>query len=168
MHITTGADVVSPDSLLDRLHQRDPGLVQTTTWGERALFYNPGGALPHGVYFVTLKERDSAHDDASALDVRGAYRMSFGVDPSRYQTLFGPPPARGCTYTPAEPDDPLTVDRLMPHPIYAWMSWAAVVNPSPTTLDALWPLLDESYALALRRHAGRVGGDTRTASANPG
>src|SRR4051812_17313163 len=121
MHIASTADVVSPDVLLDRLQRRYPGLVQTTTWGERALFYNPGATLPNGVYFVTLKERDSATDDASALDRRGAYRVSFAVDPTRYHALFGPPPARGCAYDGTY--DPLAVDTLAPHPIFAWMAW---------------------------------------------
>jgi len=156
MRIAAAGDVVSPDAVLDRLRHRYPGLVQTTTWGERTLLYNPGAASSHGVYFVTVKERDSASDAASALDARGAYRVSFAVAPERYRALFGHLPPR---VNASDADvDPLAVDRLMPHPLYAWMSWASVVNPSPGTLEELWPLLDESYALVQSAHDQRRAG----------
>jgi hypothetical protein len=148
-------DALSPDELLDRFRARYPGLVQTTTWGERVLFYNPRGTLPHGVYFVSLKERDSANDRSSELDERGAYRVNFGLTPLRYHTLFGVTPTReepGSDRGSAGPPS----DTMMPHPVYAWMSWAAIVNPSAATLVQLWPVFDESYALAQTKHAARL------------
>ena len=150
-------DVLSPDLLLDQVRARYPGLVQTTTWGERVLFYNPGNALPRGIHFLSLKERDSAHDTASHLDATGSYRVSFALTEARYETLFGAPPQSATAPSGAGRRD----DRLTPHPVFAWLAWAAIVNPTGVTLEELWPVLDESFALARTKHEARVAGPVR-------
>jgi hypothetical protein len=48
-----------------------------TSWGETALFYNPGKRLPRGIYFATLKDHDGANDKASALHRHGVFRLSL-------------------------------------------------------------------------------------------
>jgi hypothetical protein len=48
-----------------------------------------------------------------------------------------------------------TKDVIMPHPVYAPMSWLGVLNPSDATFEQVKPLLAESYELAVRRHARR-------------
>lgn len=149
MPITTPDAVVLPDELLAQLRRRYPCLVLATTWGTRALRYHPGDALGHGVDFVTIEERDRALDAPAPLDAMGAYRVSFAVAPARFEALFGAPPVWGAAA------DATRVDTIVPHPLYAWMSWAAVVNPSPATVERLWPLLDEGYALARAAHARR-------------
>ena len=146
--------VLAPDELLDQIRIRYPGLVQTTTWGERVLFYNPGGALSHGVYFLSLKERDSANDASSQLDEQGAYRVNLSLAPLRYHALFGAPPDRASHHGSAASPPP--IDVLAPHPVYAWLGWAAIVYPTAATLERLWPILDESYALAQQKHASRL------------
>jgi hypothetical protein len=152
--------VVYPDDLLAQIRARYADLVQTTTWGARALRYEPGGPLAHGVDFVRIEERDDDGDDgdggdhprdAHGLDALGAYRLAFGVTPERYAELFGRAPA----WQDAR-NAPQALDTIVPHPTFAWMSWAAVVNPTTGTVERLWPLLDEGYALARRRHAART------------
>ena len=47
------------------------------------------------------------------------------------------------------------LDRLMPHPVYAWMGWIAALNPSPETFEAMKPLIQESYEYAREKFAKR-------------
>lgn len=148
---------LTPDALLAALHGRYPDLRETPTWGERALFHNPGGELPHGVYFLTLKLRDSENDSASRLDGRGAYRVNLGLTPAAYAARFGtrpPRPAKGGVV--ATGHDFTMLDTLTPHPIYAWMGWAAILSPSAASLEALWPELDASYAVVQRKFRQRL------------
>jgi hypothetical protein len=47
------------------------------------------------------------------------------------------------------------LDQLLPHPVYAPMSWVCVLNPSVATFEAVRPLLAEAYQLAVSRYAKR-------------
>ena len=155
-HAPSVAVVLSPDDLLARVRRRYPGLVLTTTWNARTLRYNPDGSHAYGVEFVTIEERDGGDAGARGLDAIAAYRLSFGVAPERYTALFGTPPQWSDERDAHEAAESMPrVDVVEPHPRYGWMSWAAVVNPSPATMERLWPLLDEGYALARARHATR-------------
>jgi hypothetical protein len=49
-----------------------------------------------------------------------------------------------------------TVDKLLPHPVYGWMSWVSVLNPSAPTFEKVKPLLAEAHALAAAKYAKRV------------
>jgi hypothetical protein len=49
------------------------------------------------------------------------------------------------------------LDTLTPHPVYGWMSWVSVLNPSKTTFEAIEPLLAESHTLAIGKFARRTG-----------
>jgi hypothetical protein len=59
---------MTPMDIMRALETRFDGLSVKKSWGESSLFSNPGEALAHGIYFVTLKERDGAHDTASHLE----------------------------------------------------------------------------------------------------
>lgn len=50
------------------------------------------------------------------------------------------------------------VDRLLPHPVYGWMSWVCVLSPSPATFQTVVPLLAEAYDLAAGKFAKRLPG----------
>jgi hypothetical protein len=63
-------------------------------WGETSFFYNPGRALPRGVYFATLKDKDGDNDRASNLLRADVFRLNIGISTPTYRTLFGPPPPR--------------------------------------------------------------------------
>jgi hypothetical protein len=147
-------EVLSPDALLEQIRTRYGGLVQTTTWLERVLVFNPGGAHPHGVHFLSITERDGGDDAVSRLMVNGAYCVNVALTPLRYHACFGAPPER--TLDSRTADATLVTDALVPHPVYAWKAWAAIVNPTAATLERLWPVLDESYALARRQYAERA------------
>jgi predicted DNA-binding protein (MmcQ/YjbR family) len=50
------------------------------------------------------------------------------------------------------PYDFSKLDKIMPHPVYGWMSWICVINPSSSTYEKLEPLIDEGYQLALKKY----------------
>lgn len=139
------------------IRERFPGIVPVAAWGETSFFYNPGQALPRGVYFATLKSRDGAHDRASRLDRAGVFRLNIGIGKPTYRSLFGPPPARpGAGGVVETGHDFTALDTLCPHPVYGWMAWVSVLNPSVATFEAVKPLLDEAYALAAAKFGKRV------------
>jgi hypothetical protein len=47
------------------------------------------------------------------------------------------------------------LDQLLPHPVYGWMSWVSVLNPSAATFDTVKPLLVKAYELAVGKFAKR-------------
>ncbi len=45
---------------------------------------------------------------------------------------------------------------IFPHPVYAWMGWISVLNPSENTFEALKPYIQEAYEYAKERFAKRT------------
>ncbi|KAB1187761.1 MULTISPECIES: DUF6194 family protein [Haloferax] len=149
---------MNPTDFLRYVEERYDDVVLDDAWGEQGLFYNPGGRLPRGTYFVTVKDRDSENDSASHLYRDDVWRVNFGVSEATYRRLFGARPER-----PPKGDvvdtghDFTTVDELLPHPVYGWAGWVSVVSPSETTVETvLRPLLDEAYDRAGAQFAKRV------------
>ena len=136
---------MTPDSILERLQALDENLVPTAYYSERSLFYNPGSSAPLGVIFASLKDHDGPNDKSSNLTRPGVYRFAFQMPATRYADHFGAPPPRPPKGGVVEyPFDPSELDRVLPHPIYAWMRWVQVLCPSRSTFDSLQPALDES------------------------
>jgi hypothetical protein len=126
-------------------------------WGETSFFYNPGRQLPRGIYFATLKEKDGDNDRASELLRPAVFRLNIGVSKPTYRSLFGPQPGRPVAGAVVDTGHDFTaLDCLMPHPVYGWMSWLCVLNPSATTFETVKPLLGEAYDLAVTKFAKRV------------
>lgn len=150
---------MDPKSILSQLSTELPGVVQKPTWGETALFYNPGRALPNGVYFCTLKERDGANDCASNLERKGVFRVAFALGRERYGAMFGALPARppkgGIVVTG---HDFTRLDELMPHPVYGWMAWAQILSPSAQTFADILPLINDAHGAAIEKFERRVRG----------
>lgn len=145
------------DEIVSRLMTTYPGLQRHVTWGEVALFYNPGSELARGIYFVTFKDKDSSNDSASFLDRGDLFRMNLGLSKPRYRQLFGDPPVRPpAGGIVATGHDFTTIDKLLPHPVYAWMSWVCIISPRLATVDELVPFFDDSYALCKYKHASRT------------
>jgi hypothetical protein len=147
---------MKPQAIIDELCAALDGVVPKSTWGETALFYNPGRALPNGVYFCTFKERDGENDRASALTREGVFRMSIGISPETYVERFGPRPARpakGCVVNTGH--DFAALDVLTPHPVYAWMGWVQILSPTASRYAEVRPLVEEAYRLAVAKFAAR-------------
>jgi hypothetical protein len=129
------------------------GVVVKSSWGETSFFYNPGHLLPHGVYFCTIKEKDGANDKSSNLMRDGIYRLSLGLPKEKYVELFGSTPKRpekgGYVKTG---HDFTQINMLMPHPIYAWMSWVCILSPTTEYFDEIYPLVQLAYQKAVQSY----------------
>lgn len=120
------------------------------SWGERSFFLNPDRQLNRGTYFATLKEKDSKNDRASRLDRDGVFRLNMGVSKERYLSLFSHLPRRPAKGRFIDGGyDFQKIDTILPHPVYGWMGWVCVLNPSPDTFQDCRNLLDNAYDKAL-------------------
>ncbi len=143
-------------TILDDICTSLEGVVPKPSWGETALFYNPGLMLPNGVYFCTFKDRDGAHDRASALGRPGVFRVSIGVSPETYVKRFGSRPARPPKGSIVDTGhDFASLDVLMPHPVYAWMGWVQILSPTETSYAQVRPLIEEAHRVAIAKFDAR-------------
>ncbi len=137
---------MNPDDLVKILQSKYAGISVVNAWGETSLFYNPGNTLPRGVYFATIKEKDGDNDKASHLNREGIYRLNMGTSKLLFFERFGKPPARPSKGGVIKGDWDFTeVDQLTPHPVYGWMSWVSINNPSKKSFDGLSSFLDGAY-----------------------
>jgi hypothetical protein len=139
----------TPNVLIEDLLARFPGSVAINAWGETSVFYNPARQLPRGVYFATVKEKDGANDRASQLDRPNVFRFNVGTSKALFLARFGPPPprpAKGCVIEGGW--DFTRLDALTPHPVYGWMGWVSVLNPSAETLTAMEEIFEAAFLKA--------------------
>jgi hypothetical protein len=122
-------------------------------WGDSFFYYGPDRMLP----FATIVTKDYGDFDcASNLNRPGVFRLNIGVSKDTFRSLFGPKLSASEPADVAEPAHDFTsLDRLMPHPVYAPQSWVCVLNPSEETFETVRPLLAEAYDLAVKRAAKR-------------
>ena len=148
---------LSVDELASMLSAEYPGLVKRPGYGETALFYNPSGLLPAGVYFASFKMHDGPHDRASLLDRDGVFRVAFGLSASTFASHFGPRPPRPRRGEVVQMDtDFSALDTLTPHPVYAWMGWVQVLSPTVQTWSRITPLLGEAHKRAREGYEKRM------------
>jgi hypothetical protein len=156
---------VNAPEVIAALQDTFAGLTPKATWGETSLFYNPGGVLPSGVYFCTVKEHDGANDRASNLDRPGVFRVALGLPQDCYEELFGPrpprPPKGGVVMTG---HDFTVTNVVMPHPVYAWMGWVQVLSPSAETFTEMHPLFVAAYDEVLAKFEARRAKRSRSQS----
>jgi len=144
---------INPAFISDYLLEKFEDIIIINSWGETSFFYNPNNKSPRGTYFCTIKENDGANDKASDLHRDGIFRFNFGITKSSFLKLFGTIPTR-----PSKggiingPYDFTLLDTLYPHPVYGWMCWVAILNPSEQSFKELESLLSESYKLVLQKH----------------
>lgn len=158
LYRTGQMDHPSATELAQQLVADHPDLVASQAYGETSLFYNRGNRLTRGTYFATIKQTDGPNDQASALDRDGVYRFNFGLPRQRFEAMFGPTPTRPAKgNTIKGPWDFTQVNELMPHPVYGWMGWVAVLNPAHDLLAALEPDLALAYAKSIAAFDKRIG-----------
>lgn len=145
------------ETIFDYATSTFEGVVVAENWGERGLFYNPNGKLPKGIYILTFKEKDGPNDKASDVNRDGVYRINLGLSKERYRSLFGEKPKRPTAEEIVDTGhDFEKLDEIMPHPVYGWMSWIGILNPSPDTFETLKPLIAEGVELAKVKYAKKV------------
>jgi Family of unknown function (DUF6194) len=151
---------LEPEELLSDLLGLDPGLRREIYYGERSIFFNPGGVAPLGTIFASVKDRDGPNDKAAKLARQGVYRLAFCLTPGRFAECFGRPPRR----PPKGESVDLTgydltrVGELTPHPVYAWMRWVQILSPSRSHYESLKPLLAESLEVVKAKWTQRTAG----------
>lgn len=135
------------------------GVIVTDAYRERSFFYNPSNLLPKGIYFATIKEGDGPNDKASNLDRDNVYRLSIGIGKDEYFKLFGMKPTRpikGGIVKLSSPCDFTELNKVMPHPIYAWLAWIAVNSPTDKNLHEIKKMLDISYESVLSKYDKKI------------
>ncbi|MEE9491989.1 MAG: DUF6194 family protein [Gammaproteobacteria bacterium] len=138
------------EEIIEKVMGKFDGVIPKSSWGETSLFYNPGKALPNGVYFCTIKEKDGDNDKSSNLDRNRVFRLSIGISKESYEKEFGERakrPGKGGIINTGHDFAELNV--LMPHPIYGWMSWVQILNPQEETFEIVLPLIAEAHSNAV-------------------
>ena len=73
----------------------------------------------------------------------------MGISKELYLSLFPSIPSRPQKGHVIEGHyDFQKTDTLLPHPVYAWMGWVCVLNPSHETFEQCRPLLENAYTKA--------------------
>ena len=145
------------EEIFDYVTSEYEGIVIAENWGERGLFYNPDGKLPKGVYILTFKEKDGPNDNASNVNRPNVHRLNLGISKDTFKIMFGELPERPAAGSIVNTGHNFeSLDKMMPHPVYGWMSWICVLNPSSNTFEKLKPLIHESIELAKVKYRKRV------------
>lgn len=147
---------IDETAVIEHITQTFDGLDSVESDGNTFFFYDPKRDTPadHRFPFATLVTTD-AYDQFSNLTRAGVYRLNIGVSRDTFERLLGSRLERSAAAEDpaAVPHDFTAVDKIMRHPVYGMMFWICVLNPSPTTFDAVVkPLLNEAY----ERAAGRL------------
>ena len=148
---------ISLDEISAYITQEFDDLALIDAWGERSFFYNPNSLLPRGVYFCTLKEKDGDNDNASHINRDGVYRFNFGLPSNTFIEIFGTKPKRPQKGEIIDGSWDFTeLNKLTPHPVYGWMGWVAILNPTQEALSELKPYLHRSYEKAQQSFKKRL------------
>lgn len=140
---------ISIQDIIDYVQSVDQDIKVNHNWGEKGLFYNPKNLLPKGVYLLTFKEKDGPNDKASNVNRDGVYRLNLGISKPAFINLFDEIPKRPAAGQIVDTGhDFQALNKIMPHPVYGWMAWVGVLNPSAATFEKLKPLINESIEMA--------------------
>ena len=132
------------------------GTVLVNSWGEKGIFYNPDNKLKRGIYILTIKEKDGENDKNSKLNRENIYRVNLGVRKETFCNMFGSIPKRPAKGGVVDMDYDFTqTNKIIPHPVYAWMSWICSLNPSKETFEELKPLIAEAYEYAKEKYLNK-------------
>lgn len=154
---------IAISSVHDHIIARLSGVIPKQAWGETSYFYNPGEALKRGTYFATIKEKDGDNDRGSNLNRDGIWRLNIGVQKTTYVSMFGATPQRpGKGATIEGPWDFAQSDMIMPHPVYAWMGWVAVLSPTEATWQDCIPLIADAHERAQKTFEKRTRRSTQS------
>ncbi|GFI61680.1 hypothetical protein IMSAG049_00841 [Clostridiales bacterium] len=133
------------------------GAVLINSWGEKGIFYNPKNVLKRGVYILTIKEKDGNNDKGSNLNRENIYRVNIGLRKQTFLNLFGYLPKRPPAGGIVDMDFDFTeLNKIMPHPVYAWMGWISILNPSRETFESIKPFIKEAYEFAQEKFKKRI------------
>lgn len=147
------AEGLLPEEIIEYCKNNLRDVCIVNSWGETGVFYNPDNKFKRGVYVLTLKDKDGDNDKSSELNRKGVYRLNFGIKRETFIRLFGVIPSRPPKGGIVDMNfDFRKINTLIPHPVYGWMSWVSILNPSREYFETtLRPLIEESYCLAVQK-----------------
>lgn len=147
---------MTAEEILNYCLENFDGTVLVESWGEKGIFYNPDHVLKRGVYILTVKEKDGDNDKGSDLDREDVYHVNMGIRKKTFTELFGAVPKRPSAGGIVDMNYDFTaLDKMLPHPVYAWMAWMCVLNPSEQTFEKLKPFIKEAYEYAKEKFKKR-------------
>lgn len=147
---------MKPQEILEYCITNLDGTVLVESWGEKGIFYNPNNMLKRGVYVITVKEKDGDNDKGSNLNRDDVFRVNLGLRKSTFKELFGEAPKRPNAGSIVEMNYDFTaLNTIIPHPVYAWMGWISVLNPSTETFEKMKPLIQEAYEFSKEKFMKR-------------
>lgn len=148
---------MEPQDIIKYCHKSMEGTVCVNAWGEEGIFYNPANVLKRGVYIMTVKQKDGENDKGSYLDRPGIYRVNTGIGKKKFKEFFGFIPERPAAGKIVDMKYDFTeTNRILPHPVYAWMGWVCVLNPTEETFRKFYPLIQDAYELGKKKFEKRV------------
>jgi len=150
-------DPLSIETIVNIIKSEFDDIEAHDTWGELSFFYNPNQLRKRGAYFATLKQKDGENDKASNLNRPGTFRLNFGLPTPLFIDMFGPKPKRPAKGESIEGAwDFTTFDTIMPHPVYGWMGWVCVLNPTEHIFKTCLPLMRVAYSKAQKTFNDRL------------
>ena len=145
--------MLTKDEIIAKILSKYEGLFVNENWWETWLFYNPEHKLKKGIYLLTFKEKDGKNDSSSDLNREKFYRLNLGISKETFTKLFGSIPSRPKAGEVISMSHNFSqTDTIIPHPVYGWMAWICVINPSQETFNTLLPLIEEGYKLAIGKY----------------
>ena len=114
--------------------------------------YNPQNQFKLGAYVLTFKIKDGENDYASKIDRGNIFRLNMKISKKTFINLFGTIPKRPFAGGVVDLNYDFTrLNELMPHPVYGWISWICILNPSEVTLNKMenLGLFNEAYNAAV-------------------
>lgn len=150
-------EIMDPKKIIEICSERLSGTVIVDAWGEKGIFYNPNYVLKRGVYVLTVKQKDGDNDKGSNLNRENVYRLNTGVSKTTFKQIFDKIPLRPPAGGLVDMNYDFTeVDKILPHPVYAWMGWICVLNPTTETFSDFLRYIDEAYDLAKKKFEKKI------------
>lgn len=144
---------MTSDEILQYCLENLKGTVLIESWGEKGIFYNPDSKLKRGIYVLTVKEKDGENDKSSDLNRENIYRVNLGIHKETFIEMFGALPKRPEKGGIVDmPYDFTEINNIIPHPVYAWMGWICVLNPTEMIFEKLKPFIQEAYKYAREKY----------------
>lgn len=147
----------SVHDVIRKISDRYEGVNEKKAYGETTFFYNPDRILKNGVYFCTIKEQDGPNDKASFLDRDGIFRISTGITREEFLKIFPMVPKRAAKGGVVDESiDFKQTNKILMHPVYAWMSWICLQSPDEDTFIDFLRYIDISYNKAVQNYQKKM------------
>lgn len=77
----------------------------------------------------------------------------MGIRKNTFINMFGAVPKRPDKGGIVDmPYDFTEINNIIPHPVYAWMGWICVLNPTEMIFEELKPFIQEAYKYAKEKY----------------